>query len=611
MKPLFPSLFAAASGRANHPANFIRTGLPTGRCHLHTTGSSALYGSDSFSESQTSREIRESASFEDLGLHPPIVAALRKAFPNVKAPTSMQADFIPAILDGNDLLLRDTTGSGKSFGLLVALLNKPRLRTRVKRGGRLQEFHHITSLVVVPHRDLAYQFLHWIQRIAACSAVEQAVPLTSIVQILVRDGGAHLTTGLTSLRETSPHILIGTPQALMDVWRKDQEALQLSRLSTVVVDEVDYLVETLPKKDPKRSFLPAVMKAAKKILAHPGITRELLDIIYMKRKQLGEQRQDEPGLTKHMRRIGREQDGLATSSLPLPQLVLCSATLRGHLRSYLFEESGWLNKDNLVVFKGTQLCATRTSVPQAIGAACNNRENDKINMIGGSRVTHSVLVVSDDVITNIDGALPADRGESENGHESAVAPETIFGAAAVSEIVNVDKSLVDKYANTPSPFNPNALEAVATAFALDVPSIALLVLPSSAPVQRAIYELREMGVNAHGLEKHLLSGVSGIEETPILLVTTFANTRGLDLPELEHVFILGIPEGPKVTARSVDAYLHIAGRVGRFGRGGKVITVVEKGVAAGEGTGGMGDAAKMARILRTIEVGPVRFEYFD
>jgi len=53
------------------------------------------------------------ANFGDLGLHPPIIAAFRSAFPNVTHPTESQIKFIPAILSGRDVLLKDETGSGK------------------------------------------------------------------------------------------------------------------------------------------------------------------------------------------------------------------------------------------------------------------------------------------------------------------------------------------------------------------------------------------------------------------------------------------------------------------------------------------------------------------
>lgn len=110
-------------------------------------------------------------------------------------------------------------------------------------------------------------------------------------------------------------------------------------------------------------------------------------------------------------------------------------------------------------------------------------------------------------------------------------------------------------------------------FAAEVPRIALLVLPSTSPVQRAIVELRGLGVHAHGLD--WLKDRSGVVHNgnPILLVSTWANTRGLDVGELSHVFALGIPDG------GTTAYVHIAGRVGRLvgtkkrGRG-KVVMVV-------------------------------------
>lgn len=500
----------------------------------------------------------------------------------------------------------------RSFGLVLALLNKPRIMSREARGGQYRENQYITSLVIVPHRDLAYQFYHWIQKMAAV-AEAPSPPLASVAQVLVRDVSSHLTAGVQNLRETPPHILIGTPQALLDVWKKDPESLQLSHLSCVVVDEVDYLIETLPKKDPARSFQKAIIKATRKLQAHPGITRELLDIIYAKRKKMNARRLDESGATQYQRLRGLEEQRGNVSS---PQLIMSSATLRSHLIDYLYKESGWLAKDNLLKVKGGTT-ATKSLLDQ-----------DK-KILTGDGVSHSVLLVSDTGIENIPGAVPHDA-DSNNEYNQPIDAETLFASPgstestttetdglSESEFHSGEQRQADKqtseYSNTVSPFNPNAFEAIATAFALDVPKIALLVLPSSSPIRRAVYELRDVGVNAHSLDllvgnKHLLGSETG-EDNPTLLVSTLATTRGLDLPELTHVFILGILGGPKVTGQTVDAYLHIAGRVGRFGRGGKVITVVEKDkdMETGPTTG----SSKMRRILDTINVTPVQFQHFD
>jgi hypothetical protein len=155
------------------------------------------------------------------------------------------------------------------------------------------------------------------------------------------------------------------------------------------------------------------------------------------------------------------------------------------------------------------------------------------------------------------------------------------------------------------------LECIAACFALDVPRVAMLVVPATAPVHAFVGDLRDMGVNAHGLDlladdrgrNHLLRGPSDEPvANPTLLVTTEASTRGIDLPELSHIFLLGIPEG-----RKGDSYLHMAGRVGRFGRGGQVITVLPKGDVKSSSN----PARKMVILLRELGIVSTKFEHFN
>lgn len=117
------------------------------------------------------------------------------------------------------------------------------------------------------------------------------------------------------------------------------------------------------------------------------------------------------------------------------------------------------------------------------------------------------------------------------------------------------------------------LEAVATFFAFDVPNLALLVLPRNASVAEVVFELQNLGVNALNFDMRSseIAALAARETTPAqeptLLVATPSATRGVDLPLLTHVFILGTPD-----VANVDVFKHIAGRVDRFGRGGKVVT---------------------------------------
>jgi len=167
---------------------------------------------------------------------------------------------------------------------------------------------------------------------------------------------------------------------------------------------------------------------------------------------------------------------------------------------------------------------------------------------------------------------------------------------------------------------------------MDVPRLALLVIPSSTPVQRAIYDLRTVGVNAYGLDllvseggkAHLLGSDQdrAVSPNPVLLVANSAGVRGLDLPALSHVFVLGIPDGATGGKGNSDTYLHLAGRVGRFGGTGRVVTILEEDEellseqsAVGTDTSTRSgwesrDSSRLRNVLRRIGVQPKAYNLF-
>lgn len=460
--------------------------------------------------------------------------------------------------------------------------------------GQKESKRVITSLFIVPHRDLAYQLQHWIERIV--SKLGSSPPLASIVQVLVRGTDRSISQSIKELQETPPHILICTPQAFLEVYKeesgKGKEALRVDTLSCVVVDEVDYLVRTAARKDPNKSFKKAYEKALKKIQMHPGPTREVLDEIYKRRIELSQNPYDPEESESGSWNSVEEWRNDIEAEEEIPQLVLSSATLRVHLKNYLFEESGWLNPYNLAKIVANH------------GVLGPLRKRTAVE-----NIRHSILVVSDTGVRNVEGAI-VDKTGSEVAQKVEAEEEVVD---LTEDDYNESKPFSKcsfiysdyiyyflGYEKTTSPFNVISMETIAAAFALDVPSVGLLVVPSDAPVERAVYELRNLGVNAVGLdlvkERYLLDARGA---NPTLLVATLATTRGLDLPLLTHVFLLGIPEGRSVTGRTVDAYLHISGRVGRFGGSGRVISIVEEK-----------DSPKMLRILDTLYKKPVAFEHW-
>lgn len=272
----------------------------------------------------------------------------------------------------------------RSFGLMLGLINKPRLVSKEWKDGKEIEKHHITTILLVPHRDLAFQLYRIADRII------KTLPKTrieSIAYVLVRGTGVPIKRQLMRLEVKPPHILICTPKMLLDAYKNKSNALMLSTLSTIAVDEVDYLIQTKPRKDPNKSYKQAHEKAKKKVAQHPGLTRQFLDLIYSKRKEWNEQRYTAE------RTVGEKWK-------KTPQLIMLSATLHVPLKNYLYDESGWLNKDNLV--KISMVDERKKSGKKEVEKAGDSGVTGK-----QGTVLHSVLVVSEGETKNVAGARVA------------------------------------------------------------------------------------------------------------------------------------------------------------------------------------------------------------
>jgi len=134
--------------------------------------------------------------------------------------TLVQAQTLPLLIDGADVLARAKTGSGKTAAFGLSLLNK----LDVAR-------FSIQGLVLCPTRELADQVAKEIRRLA------RAIPN---VKVLTLCGGVPLRSQLASLQR-SPHIIVGTPGRVLKHLSK--ETIDLSGLQTLVLDEADRMLD--------------------------------------------------------------------------------------------------------------------------------------------------------------------------------------------------------------------------------------------------------------------------------------------------------------------------------------------------------------------------------
>jgi len=139
---------------------------------------------------------------------------------NYTAMTPIQAEALPLILDGRDLIAKAKTGSGKTAAFGVGLLHHL----------RVAQFR-VQALVLCPTRELADQVAKELRRLARA---------THNVKILTLCGGMPLGPQIGSL-EHGAHIVVGTPGRLQEHLRKG--SLALSDISTLVLDEADRMLD--------------------------------------------------------------------------------------------------------------------------------------------------------------------------------------------------------------------------------------------------------------------------------------------------------------------------------------------------------------------------------
>ena len=169
-------------------------------------------------------------SFNELGLSPELLRALKpKTYP---APTPVQQEFIPAALTGQDIWVTAPTGSGKTVAYALPLIEK---LTRSDPSQSIQEGRNqraLQSLVLVPTRELAIQVGQTFMSLSA--------HLGKLCKVTVVFGGVSINPQMMGLRGGAD-ILIATPGRLLDLL--DHNALKLSQVQTLVLDEADKLLE--------------------------------------------------------------------------------------------------------------------------------------------------------------------------------------------------------------------------------------------------------------------------------------------------------------------------------------------------------------------------------
>jgi len=180
-------------------------------------------------------------SFAELGLRPEILRAITES--GYTTPTPIQAQAIPEILAGHDIMGGAQTGTGKTAGFGLPILQKllPYANTSPSPAR-----HHVRALIIAPTRELAIQVEEQIKEYGKHTNLRSTCVF----------GGVDIRQQLAIVR-AGVEILVATPGRLLD--HVEQKSVNLGQVEILVLDEADRMLDMGFIPDIKRimALLPA------------------------------------------------------------------------------------------------------------------------------------------------------------------------------------------------------------------------------------------------------------------------------------------------------------------------------------------------------------------
>ena len=198
-------------------------------------------------------------NFDELNLAPAILKAVHEA--GYETPTPIQAQAIPAVLAGQDLLAGAQTGTGKTAAFTLPLLHRLSLSAAPKNkfGGK-----GIRALVLTPTRELAAQVEESVREYGKYLDINSTVVF----------GGVGMNPQISRVK-SGVDILVATPGRLLDL--QQQGFLDLSTIEVLVLDEADRMLDMGFIHDVKK-VLALVPKDKKSLLFSATFSDEIREL---------------------------------------------------------------------------------------------------------------------------------------------------------------------------------------------------------------------------------------------------------------------------------------------------------------------------------------------
>ncbi|KAI8820255.1 P-loop containing nucleoside triphosphate hydrolase protein [Fimicolochytrium jonesii] len=567
----------------------------------------------------------DDVTFGQLGIPPRVEKALFEKF-NISFASEVQRQMIPAALSPNDLFVKDITGSGKTIALVTAIVSKshPKLLLSAaakqkeledgvdveaedvvdaaeslvahkgdklyQRKGEKAKAHsqrYLHTLCMVPTRELALQLTAWIKDLSpalrhkSLKSPEAEMAAAKLVQCVV--AGVDIDVQKELLKQCTPKILIGTPNRLTELY--NQRAFDVSRLQLLVLDEVDRLVEARQRYD--------TVKTRFNKITHPLAGDLLLKRIY-KHRSLARK---VAGGDITAQESTNETVNINTAVISDPakrrmQTIACSATLNNNLRRELTNMRGWMHHAVAVDVSGTtrtpdtlthqailfdKYGRPMTLTPPKRYQEEDKRETERAEMEPALPDTDPAIIetlaklIHDDTVTSALVFVQSSISQTE-----VVQKLNALGIRAGRLSDNLDyvgHSVGKHFSKEVRAGKLEARKKDMEAWEAENGPAAGETIPDgdarprSRPIAEYVEEQPPLTDDPAPPPRKQNTFAAHMHGTKQILVLTEPESRGLDLPTVTHVFVLGPPTSPA-------SYVHMAGRAARFGKKGKCVTLL-------------------------------------
>lgn len=190
--------------------------------------------------------------FEQLPLSAEVLKGIREM--GFEHASPIQAEAIPLLLKGQDIIGQAQTGTGKTAAFAIPVIEKLDAAQR-----------HIQSLIICPTRELAVQVAEEFRKLL------KHKPGLSVVSIY---GGEPIGRQFRALSR-NPQIIVGTPGRLLDHYRRG--SLRLNKVNTVVLDEADEMLD-MGFRDDIETLLKSTAGARQTILFSATMSAPILEL---------------------------------------------------------------------------------------------------------------------------------------------------------------------------------------------------------------------------------------------------------------------------------------------------------------------------------------------